>query len=98
MRSSKEVIFAVDQALTDFGMEMGPLATGDFAGLDVGNCRGFVGNRMFGPYRREAQFLVGWRIRKEHGHLEKTGVRLPILEDRLCELGIHGQKPRALSQ
>jgi len=24
----------------------------------VGNCRGFVGNRMFGPYRREAQFLV----------------------------------------
>src|SRR5712692_2126419 len=24
----------------------------------VGNCMGFVGNRMFGPYRREAQFLV----------------------------------------
>jgi 3-hydroxyacyl-CoA dehydrogenase len=24
----------------------------------VGNCRGFVGNRMFAPYRREAQFLV----------------------------------------
>ncbi len=24
----------------------------------VGNCRGFVGNRMFGPYRREAQFLA----------------------------------------
>src|SRR5260370_1991022 len=24
----------------------------------VGNCTGFVGNRMFGPYRREAQFLV----------------------------------------
>jgi len=24
----------------------------------VGNCRGFVGNRMFGPYRREAQFLI----------------------------------------
>ena len=24
----------------------------------VGNCRGFVGNRMFRPYRREAQFLV----------------------------------------
>jgi 3-hydroxyacyl-CoA dehydrogenase len=22
------------------------------------NCRGFIGNRMFGPYRREAQFLV----------------------------------------
>ena len=24
----------------------------------VGNCRGFVGNRMFGPYVRESQFLV----------------------------------------
>jgi 3-hydroxyacyl-CoA dehydrogenase len=24
----------------------------------VGNCMGFVGNRMYGPYRREAQFLV----------------------------------------
>jgi 3-hydroxyacyl-CoA dehydrogenase len=27
-------------------------------GVVVGNCPGFVGNRMFGPYRREAQFLV----------------------------------------
>src|SRR6185312_8071341 len=27
-------------------------------GVLVGNCRGFAGNRMFGPYRREAQFLV----------------------------------------
>jgi 3-hydroxyacyl-CoA dehydrogenase len=27
-------------------------------GVLVGNCTGFVGNRMFGPYRREAQFLV----------------------------------------
>ena len=27
-------------------------------GVLVGNCRGFVGNRMFGPYRREAQFLI----------------------------------------
>jgi 3-hydroxyacyl-CoA dehydrogenase len=27
-------------------------------GVLVGNCRGFVGNRMFGPYRMEAQFLV----------------------------------------
>ena len=27
-------------------------------GVLVGNCRGFVGNRMFLPYRREAQFLV----------------------------------------
>jgi 3-hydroxyacyl-CoA dehydrogenase len=27
-------------------------------GVLVGNCRAFVGNRMFGPYQREAQFLL----------------------------------------
>jgi 3-hydroxyacyl-CoA dehydrogenase len=97
-------------------------------GVLVGNCRGFVGNRMFHPYRREAQFLVeegarieavdralydfgmamgplsvadlagldiGWRIRKEHHHLEKHGVRQPIAEDKLCEMGRYGQKTRA---
>jgi 3-hydroxyacyl-CoA dehydrogenase len=97
-------------------------------GVLVGNCRGFVGNRMFGPYRREAQFLVeegasieavdkalydygmamgplatgdlagldvGWRIRKEYRHLEKPGVRQPIAEDSLCELGRYGQKTSA---
>jgi 3-hydroxyacyl-CoA dehydrogenase len=94
-------------------------------GVLVGNCMGFVGNRMFGPYRREAQFLVeegaaveavdnalydfgmamgplatgdlagldvGWRIRKEYRHLQKPGVRQPIAEDKLCELGRFGQK------
>jgi 3-hydroxyacyl-CoA dehydrogenase len=94
----------------------------------VGNCMGFVGNRMFGQYRREAQFLVeegatveavdkalfdfgmamgplatsdlagldvGWRIRKEHSHLQKPGVRQPYAEDRLCELGRFGQKTGA---
>ena len=97
-------------------------------GVLVGNCRGFVGNRMFGPYRREAQFLVeegstveavdsalynygmamgpmatgdlagldvGWRIRKEYRHLEKPGVRQPIAEDKLCEMGRYGQKTGA---
>jgi 3-hydroxyacyl-CoA dehydrogenase len=94
-------------------------------GVVVGNCVGFVGNRMFHPYRREAQFLVeegadiaavdaalydfgmamgplatadlagldiGWRIRKEHRHLHKPGIRQPIAEDRLCEMGRFGQK------
>jgi 3-hydroxyacyl-CoA dehydrogenase len=97
-------------------------------GVLVGNCFGFVGNRMFHPYRREAQFLVeegasieavdaalyefgmamgplatadlagldvGWRIRKENRHLRKPGVRHPIAEDRLCELGRFGQKTGA---
>jgi 3-hydroxyacyl-CoA dehydrogenase len=91
----------------------------------AGNCRGFIGNRMLGPYFREAQFLieegatveavnqtlydfgwamgplavsdlagldVGWRIRKEFKHLEKPGVRVPLVADRLCELGRFGQK------
>jgi 3-hydroxyacyl-CoA dehydrogenase len=91
----------------------------------AGNCRGFIGNRMLGPYFREAQFLleegasvenvnqtlydfgfamgplavsdlagldVGWRIRKEFKHLEKPGVRIPRVADRLCELGRFGQK------
>ncbi|HZD94575.1 MAG TPA: 3-hydroxyacyl-CoA dehydrogenase NAD-binding domain-containing protein, partial [Candidatus Sulfotelmatobacter sp.] len=97
-------------------------------GVLVGNCRGFVGNRMFHPYRREAQFLVeegasvqavdqamyewgmamgplavgdlagldvGWRIRKEYRHLEKPGLRQPLAEDRLCEMGRYGQKTGA---
>jgi 3-hydroxyacyl-CoA dehydrogenase len=97
-------------------------------GVLVGNCRGFVGNRMFHPYRREAQFLVeegasveavdnalyefgmamgplatgdlagldvGWRIRKEYRHLETPGIRQPIAEDRLCEMGRYGQKTGA---
>jgi len=62
----------VDQALSDFGMAMGPLATGDLAGLDV-----------------------GWRIRKEYRHLEKPGVRQPVAEDQLCEMGRYGQKTQA---
>jgi 3-hydroxyacyl-CoA dehydrogenase len=63
---------AVDEALYNFGMALGPLATGDLAGLDV-----------------------GWRIRKEYRHLEKQGVRQPIVGDRLCELGRYGQKTGA---
>ena len=63
---------AVDRALYDFGMAMGPLSVADLAGLDI-----------------------GWRIRKEHRHLEKPGVRQPFAEDKLCEMGRFGQKTRA---
>jgi 3-hydroxyacyl-CoA dehydrogenase len=116
--SSKEVIATAMQ----LAKKLGKVA------VLVGNCRGFVGNRMFHPYRREAQFLVeegasveavdnalydygmamgplatgdlagldvGWRIRKEYRHLEKPGVRQPLAEDRLCELGRYGQKTGA---
>ena len=116
--SSKEIIATCMQLSKKIGK----------IGVLVGNCRGFVGNRMFGPYRREAQFLaeegasveavdsalydygmamgpmavgdlagldVGWRIRKEYKHLEKPGVRQPIAEDKLCEMGRYGQKTGA---
>src|SRR5258706_433344 len=46
--SSKEVIATCMQLSKTLGK----------VGVLVGNCRGFVGNRMFGPYRREAQFLI----------------------------------------
>jgi 3-hydroxyacyl-CoA dehydrogenase len=94
-------------------------------GVLAGNARGFIGNRMLGPYLREAQFLVeegasvedvndalydfgiamgplamsdlagldvGWRARKEFKHLEKPGVRVPLVADQLAEMGRFGQK------
>jgi 3-hydroxyacyl-CoA dehydrogenase len=116
--TSKEVI-ATSMALAKRLKKVGVL---------VGNCYGFVGNRMLHQYGREAQFLVeegaapqdvdgalykfgmamgplavgdlagldvGWRIRKEHAHLRKPGVRYPIVADRLCEMGRYGQKTGA---
>jgi 3-hydroxyacyl-CoA dehydrogenase len=35
---------------------------------------------------------VGWRVRREFKHLEKPGVRVPQVADRLCEMGRFGQK------
>jgi 3-hydroxyacyl-CoA dehydrogenase len=35
---------------------------------------------------------VGWRVRQEFRHLEKPGVRKPLVEDLLCEMGRFGQK------
>jgi 3-hydroxyacyl-CoA dehydrogenase len=116
--SSKEVIATCMQLSKKLGK----------VGVLVGNCRGFVGNRMFHTYVREATFLVeegasveavdkalyafgmamgplatldlagldvGWRIRKEHRHLEKPGIRQPFAGDRLCEMGRFGQKTGA---
>jgi len=42
----------------------------------VGNCMGFVGNRMFGPYRREAQFLV------------EEGASIESVDKALCGFGM----------
>jgi 3-hydroxyacyl-CoA dehydrogenase len=97
-------------------------------GVVVGNCWGFVGNRMMFPYIREAQFLVEegttpaavdkalydfgmamgifavddmggidvlWRVREEHKHLEKAGLRKPLMTDKLYKMGRLGQKTGA---
>src|SRR5580704_12764167 len=97
-------------------------------GVVVGNCRGFVGNRMMLPYMREAQFLVedgatpeqvdgalynfgmamgifavddmggidlGWRVRQEYKHLDKPGERVPLVLEKLYEMGRYGQKTGA---
>jgi len=45
-------------------------------GVLVGNCMGFVGNRMFGPYRREAQFLV------------EDGATIEAVDNALYEFGM----------
>jgi 3-hydroxyacyl-CoA dehydrogenase len=45
-------------------------------GVLVGNCRGFVGNRMFGPYRREAQFLI------------EEGASVEAVDQALSEFGM----------
>jgi len=45
-------------------------------GVLVGNCMGFVGNRMFGPYRCEAQFLV------------EEGASVTDVDDAIYEFGM----------
>ena len=64
-KSSKEVIATCMQLSKKLGK----------IGVLVGNCRGFVGNRMFGPYRREAQFLV------------EEGAEVEAVDQALVEFG-----------
>jgi 3-hydroxyacyl-CoA dehydrogenase len=64
--TSKEVIATCMQLSKKIGK----------AGVLVGNCMGFVGNRMFGPYRREAQFLV------------EEGATIEAVDNALYEFGM----------
>ena len=64
--TSKEVIATCMQLSKKLGK----------VGVLVGNCRGFVGNRMFGPYRREAQFLV------------EEGATIEAVDQALYEFGM----------
>jgi 3-hydroxyacyl-CoA dehydrogenase len=64
-KSSKDVIATCMQLSKKLGK----------IGVLVGNCRGFVGNRMFGPYRREAQFLI------------EEGAEVEAVDQALVEFG-----------
>jgi len=64
-KSSKEVIATCMQLSKKLGK----------IGVLVGSCRGFVGNRMFGPYRREAQFLI------------EEGAEVEAVDQALVEFG-----------
>jgi 3-hydroxyacyl-CoA dehydrogenase len=123
-----EIVRGKESSPAVIATSMGLAKTLGKVGVLVGNCRGFVGNRMFHCYQREAQFLleegatveqvdaaltdfgmlmgplavgdlagldVGWRIRKEYRHLEPAGRRVPLVADRLCEMGRYGQKTGA---
>jgi 3-hydroxyacyl-CoA dehydrogenase len=60
-------------------------------GVLVGNCRGFVGNRMVAPYGREAQFLVeeGARPDEVDGALYRFGMAMgPLAMGDLAGLDV----------
>jgi 3-hydroxyacyl-CoA dehydrogenase len=60
-------------------------------GALVGNCRGFVGNRMFGAYQREAQFLLeeGARVEQVDAALVEFGVAMgPLAVGDLAGLDV----------
>ena len=79
--TSKEVIATCMQLSKKIGK----------VGVLVGNCFGFVGNRMFGPYRREAQFLVeeGASIEAVDGALYEFGMAMgPLSTGDLAGLDV----------
>ena len=79
--TSKEVI-ATSMALAKRLKKVGVL---------VGNCRGFVGNRMLAPYGREAQFLVeeGARPEAVDAALYKFGLAMgPIAMSDMAGLDV----------
>jgi 3-hydroxyacyl-CoA dehydrogenase len=79
--SSREVI-ATSMAL---GKKLGKVA------VLAGNCPGFIGNRMVGPYVREAQFLVeeGASVEQVNDALYQFGMAMgPLAMDDLAGLDV----------
>ncbi|MBV8808407.1 MAG: enoyl-CoA hydratase/isomerase family protein, partial [Acidobacteriaceae bacterium] len=80
-KTSKEVI-ATSMAL---GKRLGKVA------VLAGNCHGFIGNRMVGPYFREAQFLVeeGASVEQVNQALYDFGMAMgPLAVDDLAGLDV----------
>ncbi len=80
-KTSKEVI-ATSMAL---GKRLGKVA------VLAGNCHGFIGNRMVGPYLREAQFLVeeGALVEQVNQDLYDFGMAMgPLAVDDLAGLDV----------
>jgi 3-hydroxyacyl-CoA dehydrogenase len=81
-RQTSPVVLATSMALAKTLGKVGVL---------VGNCRGFVGNRMFGPYQREAQFLVeeGARVEEVDAALVDFGMAMgPLAVGDLAGLDV----------
>src|SRR6185437_712541 len=79
--SSKEVVATCMQLAKKLGK----------VGVLVGNCRGFVGNRMFHPYIREATFLVeeGARVEAVDKALYNFGMAMgPLATGDLAGLDV----------
>ncbi len=61
-----EIVRGKDSSDTVIATSMAIAKKINKVGILVGNCRGFVGNRMFHCYQREAQFLLEEGARVEH--------------------------------
>jgi 3-hydroxyacyl-CoA dehydrogenase len=70
---------------------MGLAKTLGKVGVLVGNCRGFVGNRMYHPYQREAQFLLeeGATVQQVDNALVEFGMAMgPLATGDLAGLDV----------
>jgi 3-hydroxyacyl-CoA dehydrogenase len=86
-KQSKQEVLATSMALAKRLGKVGVL---------VGNCWGFVGNRMFGPYMREAAFLVeeGAKVQDVDAALYEWGMAMgPLAVGDLAGLDV-GYKVR----
>lgn len=73
-----EIVRGKETSPSVIATSMGLSKTLGKVGVLVGNCHGFVGNRMFDPYLRQAQFLVeeGARVEEVDAAMVEFGMAL----------------------